>query len=473
MEEFLPEAMRLQHGKWMRAASEKGALPGSLIHPLRNVELLMGDGKYLKCHVSIGALADSTTNKEVSARRIPGLRGLWGSTRPTLGLCFAVVVPVEAETFEQTDSWKSGLNFLYGESVGQTIADGETPKQERYDNATVLFLDIVDFTKNCMRRKPDEVAVWMSKIHGTIEPLINKYCVRKIETRGDCYLVVAGTNVGSGDHSYDQVTRMVRFASEVSNNLRVLHNTFIRVGVASGPITIDYITTHVFAPVVTVYGETVCLAARMEQSGEPSLVHLSESSTAQLCREFDDDIKHTLMDKMEIKSQGAIATSWFSCTERCFTDRVGRPLQFPQHVSVDCVNFRLSEYKPDPNWSPVAVTRGAADAELESGGTSALRLRDSKRRSVPENLPTNSHSPVRSTSGGSWSPVDMANNLREKLMAGAVPARAAPPPHQPLPRSQELTAPQPSPGSNVGRRDSWASSPGRAVSGLFSRAGSN
>ena len=89
MEEFLPEAMRLQHGKWMRAASEKGALPGSLIHPLRNVELLMGDGKYLKCHVSIGALADSTTNKEVSARRIPGLRGLWGSTRPTLGLCFA------------------------------------------------------------------------------------------------------------------------------------------------------------------------------------------------------------------------------------------------------------------------------------------------------------------------------------------------------------------------------------------------
>ena len=173
----------------------------------------------------------------------------------------------------------------------------------------------------------------------------------------------------------------------------------------------------------------------MEQSGEPSLVHLSESSTAQLCREFDDDIKHTLMDKMEIKSQGVIATSWFSCTERCFTDRVGRPLQFPQQVSVDCVNFRLSEYKPDPNWSPVAVTRGAADAELESGGTSALRLRDSKRRSVPENLPTNSESPVRSTSGGSWSPVDMANNLREKLMSGAVPARAAPPPHQPLPRA--------------------------------------
>ena len=41
----------------------------------------------------------------------------------------------------------------------------------------------------------------MSNVHMAIEELIKKHCIRKIETRGDCYIVVSGCNSVEGDIS--------------------------------------------------------------------------------------------------------------------------------------------------------------------------------------------------------------------------------------------------------------------------------
>ena len=46
-----------------------------------------------------------------------------------------------------------------------------------------------------------QVALWMSNVHMAIEELIKKHAIRKIETRGDCYIVVAGCGAAEGDLS--------------------------------------------------------------------------------------------------------------------------------------------------------------------------------------------------------------------------------------------------------------------------------
>ena len=46
-----------------------------------------------------------------------------------------------------------------------------------------------------------QVALWMSNVHMAIEELIKKHAIRKIETRGDCYIVISGCNSVEGDIS--------------------------------------------------------------------------------------------------------------------------------------------------------------------------------------------------------------------------------------------------------------------------------
>ena len=82
----------------------------------------------------------------------------------------------------------------YGIGAASYIERGLVPAAERYAQATVLYMDIVDFTKHCMAKGLDEISDWMSHIHTTIDQLLERYAIRKVETRGDCVICVSGTN---------------------------------------------------------------------------------------------------------------------------------------------------------------------------------------------------------------------------------------------------------------------------------------
>lgn len=266
--------------------------------------------------------------------------------------------------------------------------------------------------------------MWMLAIHSTIEPLIEKYQVRKIETRGDCYLVVAGTNAGVKDRSSDQGRRMVQFAAEVSNALRTKHKTQIRVGIASGAITIAFINKHVFAPVMTVFGEKVCLAARMEQSGAAGLVHLSECATQLLCKEFGDGLAHPSLDVMEVKSTGRIPTSWICCKGLCFTDNLGRPLRFDPGSPINRVNFRGDDYQPDDSWCS-SKTQSVAPLDpsrwfgrtLSAPGSSTSQLKSSSQLKIEiSSTSTSTSSAASAKSTGSRSPTGKITKLRKRSL---------------------------------------------------------
>ncbi|KAJ1476321.1 hypothetical protein T484DRAFT_3110251 [Baffinella frigidus] len=217
---------------------------------------------------------------------------------------------------------------------------------------------------------------------------------------------------------------MVQFAAEVSNALRTKHKTQIRVGIASGAITIAFINKHVFAPVMTVFGEKVCLAARMEQSGAAGLVHLSECATQLLCKEFGDGLAHPSLDVMEVKSTGRIPTSWICCKGLCFTDNLGRPLRFDPGSPINRVNFRGDDYQPDDSWCS-SKTQSVAPLDpsrwfgrtLSAPGSSTSQLKSSSQLKIEiSSTSTSTSSAASAKSTGSRSPTGKITKLRKRSL---------------------------------------------------------
>ncbi|EKX40652.1 hypothetical protein GUITHDRAFT_43507, partial [Guillardia theta CCMP2712] len=135
--------------------------------------------------------------------------------------------------------------------------------------------DIVGYTKRCTGMSPKEIADWMSQVHADVEQLLSKHFIRKIETRGDCYVCVSGTNTVDGDRDQNQMSRMVAFALDVAVALHTNHDTQIRVGIDIGPLTITYIDSNHYAPTVCAFGDPMVVAGKLEQCGSPSMIRLS------------------------------------------------------------------------------------------------------------------------------------------------------------------------------------------------------
>ena len=67
----------------------------------------------------------------------------------------------------------------------QTIAD-------QFTSASILFADVVDFTKRSEQLSPAEVVGMLDRLFSHFDTLAERYAVEKIKTIGDCYMVAAG-----------------------------------------------------------------------------------------------------------------------------------------------------------------------------------------------------------------------------------------------------------------------------------------
>mmetsp|Transcript_36459 Transcript_36459/g.82188 ORF Transcript_36459/g.82188 Transcript_36459/m.82188 type:complete len:484 (-) Transcript_36459:74-1525(-) len=328
--ELLPPSMRRIHKEWVWHALNQGSLPGSLLHPLRNVGLQRLDGTIFQANVIIRTLGQDL---HVGSNDC---------------IFYAMIAPFEAREQEggspresemSVGLWHSAAEVLYGSSAGKIVASGLLPAPEEYSVATVLFLDIVGFTKKCTQLSPNEITIWMTQVHCKIENLIVKHHLRKIETRGDCYICASGTNSVEGDITEDQMSRMTAFAIDVANEMLSNGKTIIRVGIATGPITIAYIDSNQFAPTMCAFGDTMNTAARMEQSGSPGYLHLSEDAALRYCEELrvtsspmkagdSKDFGHNPSESIitppwhviDVKGKGQVRTAWIDCTTRQFAE---------------------------------------------------------------------------------------------------------------------------------------------------------
>ena len=198
---------------------------------------------------------------------------------------------------EQEKSETLLLNIL-PISIAQRLKAGEKVIADEHDRAVILFADIVEFTTASQHIAPKTLVENLNKIFTHFDQLVEKYALEKIKTIGDAYMVASGLNdIDSGAKSMaDLSLAMMRDIQNFSLDGKVKCD--LRIGIHIGSVTAGVIGSKKFS--YDVWGDAVNTASRMESSGEPGKIQVSE----EFYNHIKDSYECFYRGRMEIKGKG-------------------------------------------------------------------------------------------------------------------------------------------------------------------------
>ncbi len=172
------------------------------------------------------------------------------------------------------------LNILPEETAEELKTFGKA-KAKRYDEVTVLFTDFKGFTKIAEQLEPEELVAEIDFCFRNFDSIIEKYNIEKIKTIGDAYMCAGGIPVQGCDFPQNVVLAaleirdfMAALASERAQNGRKCFE--IRIGVHTGKVVAGIVGTKKFQ--YDIWGDTVNVAAGMEDNSESGKVNISEAT---------------------------------------------------------------------------------------------------------------------------------------------------------------------------------------------------
>ncbi len=194
------------------------------------------------------------------------------------------------------------LNILPEEVMNELKAHGKT-QARNYHKATVLFADIKDFTTISEQLTPDELIEALDAYFERFDKVIEKYNIEKIKTIGDAYVCAGGIPTKDEDNPQLVVQAAVDFVREIENlrreRTKVGKAAFdFRIGIHTGNLIAGVIGIRKFA--YDIWGDTVNMAARMQQAGEPNKVNIS-GATYEIVK---DKFSCVYRGKHEVKNKG-------------------------------------------------------------------------------------------------------------------------------------------------------------------------
>ena len=222
-------------------------------------------------------------------------------------------------------------SILYG-ALPQHVADrlirGETVT-DHYDDASVMFLDIAGFTRISSRVPAGHVVHLLDAIFGACDEICQKYGITKIKTIGDSYMAMGMENLefrmenGARSHVHRianaaieiqeyLATMQVRMPPELGDTswTKEVGDIYARVGLHCGPVVAGIVGKDRLQ--YDVWGDTVNVASRMESTGEPGRVQVSE----QFAQTLDENSLFKLEPRVaqEVKGKGMMQTFWLERT---------------------------------------------------------------------------------------------------------------------------------------------------------------
>jgi adenylate cyclase len=178
------------------------------------------------------------------------------------------------------------LNILPA-PIAEQLKQGREKIAESFEDVTVLFADVVDFTPWAARRDPGEVLDVLNAIFSTFDRLADHYGLEKIKTIGDCYMIAGGLPVPRPDHA-EVVAEMALDMRSEFNSLPVVSRQDItmrlRTGMHSGPVIAGVIGQKKF--IYDLWGDTVNTASRMQTHGVANEIQVSADSYQRLWDKF-------------------------------------------------------------------------------------------------------------------------------------------------------------------------------------------
>ncbi|HEY9177737.1 MAG TPA: adenylate/guanylate cyclase domain-containing protein [Flavipsychrobacter sp.] len=170
------------------------------------------------------------------------------------------------------------LHNILPEEVAEELKEKGTTTAKYYESVTVMFTDFVNFTEAGERMGSQELVDELHTCFKTFDSIMEKYKIEKIKTIGDAYLAVSGLPVPNASHAENMVMAAIEIRDFMLQHKAVLQDrTFeIRIGIHSGDVVAGIVGVKKFA--YDIWGDTVNTAARMEQSGVPGKINISQST---------------------------------------------------------------------------------------------------------------------------------------------------------------------------------------------------
>jgi class 3 adenylate cyclase len=196
------------------------------------------------------------------------------------------------------------LNIL-PEPIARRLRDGEPLIADRFDDVTLMFADVVEFTRLSSTMSPAELVGVLNDTFCVFDDLVEEHGLEKVKTIGDAYMVVGGMPERTDDHTQRVAAMALDLADAVGRiDAAARLGIRFRIGLHCGPVVAGVIGSRRF--IYDVWGDTVNLASRMESLGVPGRVQV----TAAVVERLGDSFRFESRGVIDVKGKGPLPT-WF------------------------------------------------------------------------------------------------------------------------------------------------------------------
>jgi len=189
------------------------------------------------------------------------------------------------------------LHAILPANAVNELIETDHVRPRRFDDVTVLFCDIVDFTRYCDEHPPEQVVAALQELVGGMEELTARHGLEKIKTIGDAFLATAGLLEAIDD----PIVCAARCGLEMAAlSQRIEPHWQVRTGLHAGPVVAGIVGRHKF--LYDLWGDTVNMAARITEQAAPGTVCASAETWARAGVKGET----RTLGSVEIKGKGAI-----------------------------------------------------------------------------------------------------------------------------------------------------------------------
>ena len=224
---------------------------------------------------------------------------LWYFASEKQKLRMQVDASYEEIRLEKDRSERLLLNIL-PPAIAERLKRNEVNIAQGHADVTVMFADIVGFTRMTEELSPVETVKILNDVFSIFDDIADKHRVEKIKTIGDAYMACAGLDTGAQIHYADAVASMALEMIQKVDEYRSStgERVQIRIGIGTGPVVAGVIGKKKF--IYDMWGDTVNVAFRLAADAPPESIQVDLMTHRRLHNRF----RFEPVQELEIKGKG-------------------------------------------------------------------------------------------------------------------------------------------------------------------------